>query len=227
MAADKPLAPVSPVLDVLDTSWAPAGWTDSDDYYDDAPFGSVLGDPLMGSMIYDVSVLDATPGWQEEDAGTALDPAASEEERADLARAQRIKEKARRRDEAHRQSRRTTSSTTHRTTAPSTASRTATPLPAPGYGSAAGQVAVPQVLPQAALPQVLPQAVPPQMLPQAALPQVLPQAVPPQTFVPSAPRGYRAGQAVPGGAQSFSWDQVKPFAGWIVLLLIILVVNLF
>lgn len=221
MAADKPLAPVSPVLDVLDTSWAPAGWTDSDDYYDDAPFGSVLGDPLMGSMIYDVSVLDATPGWQEEDAGTALDPAASEEERADLARAQRIKEKA------HRQSRRTTSSTTHRTTAPSTASRTATPLPALGYGSAAGQVAVPQVLPQAALSQVLPQAVPPQMLPQAALPQVLPQAVPPQTFVPSAPRGYRAGQAVPGGAQSFSWDQVKPFAGWIVLLLIILVVNLF
>lgn len=184
MAADKPSAPLSPALDVLDTSWAPAGWTASEDYYDDAPFGSVLGDPLTGSMIYDVSVLDAVPGWQEEDAGTAVDPSASAQERADLERAQRIKEGARRRDEAHRQSRRTTSKTTSPTTAPRTASRTATrtasrttvPRSVPGPGPLPGQVQVP--------PQAVPVQVPPQ--------------IPPQAYAPPAQGAYGAGQPYPG-----------------------------
>ena len=43
----------------VDTSWAPVGWEPSDIGFDDAPFGTVLGDPLMGSPIFDVSVLDA------------------------------------------------------------------------------------------------------------------------------------------------------------------------
>lgn len=42
-------------------SWAPYGWEPSDLGFDDAPFGSVLGDPLTGSPIFDVSVLDSIP----------------------------------------------------------------------------------------------------------------------------------------------------------------------
>ncbi|WP_143233238.1 hypothetical protein [Actinomyces ruminis] len=45
----------------MDASWAPIGWEPSDIGLDDAPFGTVLGDPLMGSPIFDVSVLDAAP----------------------------------------------------------------------------------------------------------------------------------------------------------------------
>ena len=40
-------------------SLAPLGWSPSDPSFDDSPFGSVLGDPLMGSPLFDVSVLDA------------------------------------------------------------------------------------------------------------------------------------------------------------------------
>ena len=54
--------------------WAPFGWEPMIDALDDAPFGSVLGDPLMGSPLYDVSVLDAVPGWQPEDTGPDDDP---------------------------------------------------------------------------------------------------------------------------------------------------------
>lgn len=91
------------VTSVDDTSWAPAtgGF-----FADDTPFGSVLGDPLMGSPIFDVSVLDATPGTQPEDDTLFQERAGlSDEERAQLARADRIKEGAARRDAAHRQTR--------------------------------------------------------------------------------------------------------------------------
>ncbi len=56
-----------------DTSWAPIGWEQSDIDFDDAPFGSVLGDPLMGSPIFDVSVLDAAPASDGNAAGPAVD----------------------------------------------------------------------------------------------------------------------------------------------------------
>ena len=47
------------LVDDIDT-WAPAGWTPSDvGWQDDEPFGSVLGDPLMGSPLFDVSAFDA------------------------------------------------------------------------------------------------------------------------------------------------------------------------
>ena len=39
-------------------TWAPVGWVPSDPGFDEAPFGSVLGDPLMGSPLFDVAVLD-------------------------------------------------------------------------------------------------------------------------------------------------------------------------
>ena len=49
------------LVDDIDT-WAPAGWTPSDvGWHDDEPFGSVLGDPLMGSPLFDVSAFDAAP----------------------------------------------------------------------------------------------------------------------------------------------------------------------
>ena len=49
------------LVDDIDT-WAPAGWTPSDvGWQDDEPFGSVLGDPLMGSPLFDVSAFDAAP----------------------------------------------------------------------------------------------------------------------------------------------------------------------
>lgn len=86
---------------VDDTSWAPAtgGF-----FADDTPFGSVLGDPLMGSPLFDVSVLDATPGSQPEDDALFQDRSTlSDEERAQVARADRIKAGAARRDAAHRQ----------------------------------------------------------------------------------------------------------------------------
>ncbi|MCL3777303.1 MULTISPECIES: hypothetical protein [unclassified Actinomyces] len=91
------------VTSVDDTSWAPAtgGFL-----ADDAPFGSVLGDPLTGSPIFDVSVLDATPGTQPEDDVLYQERAGlSAEERAQVARADRLKAGAARRDAAHRQAR--------------------------------------------------------------------------------------------------------------------------
>ena len=39
-------------------TWAPVGWVPGDPGFDEAPFGSVLGDPLMGSPLFDVAVLD-------------------------------------------------------------------------------------------------------------------------------------------------------------------------
>ena len=49
------------LVDDIDT-WAPIGWTPSDvGWQDDEPFGSVLGDPLMGSPLFDVSAFDAAP----------------------------------------------------------------------------------------------------------------------------------------------------------------------
>lgn len=86
-----------------DTSWAPAtgGFL-----ADDAPFGSVLGDPLMGSPLFDVSVLDSTPGTQPEDDVLFQERAdLSAEERDQVVRADRIKAGAARRDAAHRQTR--------------------------------------------------------------------------------------------------------------------------
>ena len=46
-------------------TWAPSGWEPAETVTDDSPFGSVLGDPLMGSPLFDVSVLDASPTHQE------------------------------------------------------------------------------------------------------------------------------------------------------------------
>ncbi|WP_156102129.1 hypothetical protein [Actinomyces urogenitalis] len=43
-------------------SWVPLGWEPSLPTVDDAPFGSVLGDPLPGPFMFDASVLDAAPG---------------------------------------------------------------------------------------------------------------------------------------------------------------------
>ena len=39
-------------------TWAPVGWVPGDPGFDEAPFGSVLGDPLMGSLLFDVAVLE-------------------------------------------------------------------------------------------------------------------------------------------------------------------------
>ena len=48
-------------------TWAPAGWVPSDPGFDEAPFGSVLGDPLMGSPLFDVVVLDdVSEHWLED-----------------------------------------------------------------------------------------------------------------------------------------------------------------
>ena len=44
--------------DVDSDSWAPVGWEADDLDFDEAPFGSVLGDPLMGSLLFDDSELD-------------------------------------------------------------------------------------------------------------------------------------------------------------------------
>lgn len=55
-AADPAPAAPGPVEDSL----APFGWEPSDPGLDDEPFGSVLGDPLMGSPLFDV-----IPSWQE------------------------------------------------------------------------------------------------------------------------------------------------------------------
>lgn len=41
-----------------EVSWAPHGWEPSDVGLGPEPFGSVLGDPLTGSPLYDVSVHD-------------------------------------------------------------------------------------------------------------------------------------------------------------------------
>lgn len=44
----------APAVGAHDTGWAPLGWTPSDSgWIDDAPFGSVLGDPFMGSPLFD------------------------------------------------------------------------------------------------------------------------------------------------------------------------------
>ena len=51
-------------------TWAPAGWVPSDPGFDEAPFGSVLGDPLMGSPLFDVAVLDAPSEHRLEDRKT-------------------------------------------------------------------------------------------------------------------------------------------------------------
>ncbi|WP_198419350.1 hypothetical protein [Actinomyces respiraculi] len=94
------------VTSVDGTSWAPAT---GGLFADDTPFGSVLGDPLMGPLMFDVSVLDATPGTQPEDDVLFQDRAGlSDEERAQVSRADRIKEGAARRDAAHRQTHRQT-----------------------------------------------------------------------------------------------------------------------
>ncbi len=132
MSANKTSSGPGTGLGDLGSSWAPAGWAPSESFYDDTPFGSVLGDPLMGSPVFDVSVLDAVPGWQDEDAGTApelrpAEAAPSVEERAHAASSERIKEGARRRAASHRQASRTTS----RTTAPASAQRSASRTSAP------------------------------------------------------------------------------------------------
>lgn len=51
-------------------TWAPVGWVPSDPGFDEAPFGSVLGDPLMGSPLFDVAVLDAPSEHRLEDRKT-------------------------------------------------------------------------------------------------------------------------------------------------------------
>lgn len=51
-------------------TWAPVGWVPSDPGFDEAPFGSVLGDPLMGSPLFDVAVLDDPSEHRLEDRKT-------------------------------------------------------------------------------------------------------------------------------------------------------------
>lgn len=51
-------------------TWAPVGWVPSDPGFDEAPFGSVLGDPLMGSPLFDVAVLDDASEHRLEDRET-------------------------------------------------------------------------------------------------------------------------------------------------------------
>lgn len=58
-------------------SWAPHGWEPGDPgLCDDAPFGSVLGDPLMGSPLFDVSVFGDTPDGGAGGTGGGSRPAA-------------------------------------------------------------------------------------------------------------------------------------------------------
>ncbi|MDU0347353.1 hypothetical protein [Actinomyces sp. MRS3W] len=114
-------------------SWAPIGWEPSDIGFDDAPFGSVLGDPLMGSPIFDVSVLDATPAATSSESPDA-DPAARLRQQAEgqqRGKGPDVKVPQQPvRQPSHRQS--TTQRTTSRQTAPrQTSAATA------GYGSVA------------------------------------------------------------------------------------------
>ncbi len=279
MASEAPTTPAAPKpttapavrADSWEGSWAPLGWSPSVEYQDDAPFGTVLGDPLMGSLIYDVSVLDAVPGWQDEDAGTAVDPSASAEERANLARAERIKEGARRRDAAYRQSGRTSTPTTapassQRTSSRTAAQRTTQPTAAPTTAQSAarylGHAGNPPkpgrygtIQPGMYQPGVTPG---PASTPQApgASRRLPPQAWAPQPgqahqrpggqpFDPFRGRGEaRGGFGGTGGASygreleeqirevtaelnSLSWEKLKPYAFWIVILLIIFMGNVF
>lgn len=63
-------------------TWAPVGWEPSDPGFDEAPFGSVLGDPLMGSPLFDVAVLDDPSEHRPEDRKTARGGRAASAERA-------------------------------------------------------------------------------------------------------------------------------------------------
>lgn len=51
-------------------TWAPVGWMPGGSGFDEAPFGSVLGDPLMGSPLFDVAVLDDASEHRLEDRET-------------------------------------------------------------------------------------------------------------------------------------------------------------
>ena len=51
-------------------TWAPVGWVPGGSGFDEAPFGSVLGDPLMGSPLFDVAVLDDASEHRLEDRET-------------------------------------------------------------------------------------------------------------------------------------------------------------
>lgn len=209
MSANKTFSSPDAGLDDLGSSWAPAGWTPSESFYDDAPFGSVLGDPLMGSPIFDVSVLDAVPGWQDEDAGTAPEPrpaeaAPSAEERAHVASSERIKEGARRRTDAHRQAARTTSRTTAPTSTKPSAARTSKPRTSAQRTAAPSTVST--VSGRAAAPAPMPAPV--------ALPGAGPRQVPsyPQPLPPGAPGGTLPGapSAWGPGAANPSWGSAGP-----------------
>lgn len=52
--------------DLGEDSLAPFGWEPVDPGLDDEPFGSVLGDPLMGSPLFEV-----VPSWEEADGAVA------------------------------------------------------------------------------------------------------------------------------------------------------------
>lgn len=126
---------------VDDTSWAPAtgGF-----FADDTPFGSVLGDPLMGSPLFDVSVLDATPGTQPEDDALLQDRSSlSDEERAQVARADRIKAGAARRDAAHRQTKGSSRRQPPQQPAPAAPRYGYVPTAQPGFRPGAPQPGVP------------------------------------------------------------------------------------
>ncbi|SPT54444.1 Uncharacterised protein [Actinomyces bovis] len=218
----------------MQDSWAPVGWSPSVEYQDDAPFGSVLGDPLTGSLIYDVSVLDAVPGWQPEDGGIAVDPAASEQERADQAQLAALKEELRRRVAARQRAERSSAPTASRTTASrttaaasahrtsqATAARTTVPHMAAGYGNATVPGTAPGFGGAAGYGNTAAHG-------GAMAPRTSPGygSMPGYGGLPGqarrSPRPSKStGKAPSQSPQGFA-EQVKPFIGWIVLLLIFL-----
>ncbi len=129
-------------------SLAPFGWTPSESWLDDSPFGSVLGDPLgdplMGSPLFDVSVLDAVPGRPDSPVPEPAEADAAEADAAPRQAASRapVRTAAARTGPA-RTGAPTASPTSRPTTRPSATVPTAAPTAAPtawrpGPGAAGG-----------------------------------------------------------------------------------------
>ncbi|CED91637.1 MAG: hypothetical protein I3J03_00365 [Actinomyces succiniciruminis] len=168
----------------LEASWAPIGWEPSDIGFDDAPFGSVLGDPLMGSPIFDVSVLDAAPASDVE--GAQPRPAQTSGASRPAATAP---------PSSRTQHQQTTQRASHRqSTARPQAQPPSRPVPAPsGYGltptaSGGGPVGLPGTTPTQAAPGAAGRS--PYPRPQVRMPQQPGAAVPANAAqnVPQAPR---------------------------------------
>ena len=134
-------------------SLAPTGWEPSDIGLGDDPFGSVLGDPLMGSPLFDDGGLGEEP--DDADAADAASGADSDGEAARAGRGQQRQQPSNRRTAAPR------TAPAH-TASARTASRTAAPRTSPSRTSSPRTTAQP---PRSA--QAMPTTVP---APQASAP---------------------------------------------------------